>query len=1361
MDNTNTSLFQAIATYIPQHIVQERVLNPRMPLPHGQFRDGTLVFADVSGFTAMSEKLSELGKEGAEELTNVLNSYFTHMLEIAMHYGGNQLKFGGDAMLLLFLGSQHAARAIRCALRMQDAMKKFSKVATSKGNFRLRMSIGMNTGEYFEAVAGSSSGRVHLVFTGREVNRTAQIEGIARAGEVFISPRTLREVENKIEAGQSREGFPEVKRLRARIAKITGPRLSTAVNPPRETLHALTAMVPRWLVERIKANPERPTIGGEHRKVTSMFVNLLGSTELIEQMGKEKVAEVTETVSRYFSMAEETVSKYDGMLVGCDLNAKGDKLLIIFGAPTAHENDEERALLCALEMRQRLAESGLPFQQRFGINAGYVYSGEVGSPWRKEYTVMGDAVNLAARLMGVAEVEQIVVSQPTCSRIADKFALEALEPIRVKGKSQPVAVCLVDSRLSERVLCGQFTETEFIGREIERALVQEISAKALSGQGQLLSVTGPAGIGKTRLVGEVRSAWDEHGCQTYAGACESHGVNIPYLPWVELMTRFFDLQPGDSQDHRREKIEGFVAELCPGLSDWTALLGTLLGVPIPESELLKSLDPKLCHQRLLDAILELFQAQSMRSPSLFILEDLQWSDTASRELLEYLARNIQSYPLIICMVYRPGGQFEAKADGWNNHTCIYLRELSAELSIKMALSITQARTLPNEVGDLVVGRSQGNPLFVEEIVKSLMGSGYLKVDPGTGECRPVKDLREVKVPETVEGVIMARLDQLSADAKNVLKVASVIGRNFEHRLLKQIYPHPIGDLELTQRLNELACLGLITRTPRRTALEHGFIHVLTRDVAYDSLLFAQRRELHHKVGQFFEQSYADRLDEYYELLFYHYGRTKDNRKTLEYSVKSGDKAKRMFANQEAIEYYRSSLALIADLGRSFESLASKVQEDMGDILELTAQYDQALESYEASQKYCRRPRSRSRGQSTTEAVPHLGAFVSTSLSDVDRDKKTAVLHGKRGVVYERKGQYEAALDCLDQGLSILEDAGRERARLCVARAGVLYRKGDNVQALDWCQRGLDIATNVSALDEMAHSYYLLGTINTDMGRIDQAIEYRRQSLSIYERTRDLPGQARVHNNLGVDFYYQGNWERAREHYLKSLEIREKIGDISGTATVSNNLGEVLCDQGRLEEAAESFQRCLKTWERTGYSLGVGLSYSNLGRVRTRQKSYEDALAYLDKGLRIFERVRSQGFLAEIYQRFAEAYLGLGQPKTALEWCERSLAIARDRQMTVVEGVAFRIMGQAYGLSHEWTKAEELLNKSREILETKGVPYQLATTFWELARLYLARKAGHEKDAAAIVVTLKKQATDIYDRLGVQIDADIAAELKSE
>ena len=313
--------------------------------------------------------------------------------------------------------------------------------------------------------------------------------------------------------------------------------------------------------------------------------------------------------------------------------------------------------------------------------------------------------------------------------------------------------------------------------------------------------------------------------------------------------------------------------------------------------------------------------------------------------------------------------------------------------------------------------------------------------------------------------------------------------------------------------------------------------------------------------------------------------------------------------------------------------------------------------------------------------------------------------------------------------------------------------GQHTRAMEWCEKGLEVARKVSSDSETAHGYYLLGTLYTELGNTQEAITFRERSLDIYEKLEDKIGQARVHNNLGVDYYYFGNWEKAKIHYNRSLEIRQQMGDVNGVATVSNNLGEILSDQGYYDEAVSSFQTCLKTWQRIGYSLGVGLANSNLGRAYNRKHDGNIGLGLINKALYIFEEVGSRGFILECNYRLAETFLELEQYQDSLEYCEKALGLARECNMPLIEGAVLRVKSQTLNALGETRDAKDTILKSKAILEEINAPYELACTLWELSVMFAETGDRSNRDFFS-------QAVETFSELGVLRDPFEMARLKT-
>ncbi|MBN1179420.1 MAG: adenylate/guanylate cyclase domain-containing protein, partial [Anaerolineae bacterium] len=453
MTQTRLSILQSIAAYVPQRVVgQALAAETSAAMQQAEHVEAALLFADVSGFTAMSENLARLGKEGAEELTRVLSAYFTAMIDLVHRYGGQVIKFGGDAITCAFacrpasdaLDEAPIFRCVlsacACALTMQERMGAFQAVETRGETFQLRMKIGISAGKVLSLSVGSVDEGLEYVLAGTPLDRMSQAEHHASAGEVVIDGACLESTERTVHdlrlvTGENREGFLLIEGLDRPAHPLEGGSIAWETLSAAEIERAIERLVPYLpptVYERI-VEGQREFVG-EHRRVTSMFVNFAG-------IDYTQDPEAGSKLHRYFTGAQEIVHRYGGRLNRVTTGDKGSLLHIIFGAPVAHEDNEERAVGCALALQQRGAD--LPFitEQRIGIASGYVFAGQVGAEWRREYTTMGDVVNLSARLMQAAALGEVLLDQRTARAATEEFVCHDLEPIKVKGKQEPVAVC--------------------------------------------------------------------------------------------------------------------------------------------------------------------------------------------------------------------------------------------------------------------------------------------------------------------------------------------------------------------------------------------------------------------------------------------------------------------------------------------------------------------------------------------------------------------------------------------------------------------------------------------------------------------------------------------------------------------------------------------------------------------------------------------------------------------------------------------------------------------------------------------------------------------------------------------------------
>ena len=1339
------ALLRTISTYLPRRVVVPLLANPVPGRVRGSFTHGTMMFADISGFTAMSEKLSQLGKEGAEEVTAIVNRFFSALLEVTDHYGGDLLKFGGDALLVYFGGENHALRACLAALQMQDTMSRFSETSTSQGVFHLRMTIGLGTGPLFMAHLGSEGGMEFAVM-GAGLAQMAQAEDRASAGEIFIDTPTNQAIASYAIVDKTRDRFHRLAGLREGSPDPGGVAEHSSITTPAppqgeevlcwiadtvQRIQALGLYLPPGLMDKIKVEPERIAIGGEYRPVTVLFANFYGIDEIIGELGEARSAEITAILNAHFATMRRVIAKYGGVVDKVDTYAVGHRIMALFGAPRAHVDDPERAVRAALEMQEAMtafAELNTScgifcLKQRIGVNTGLVFAGNVGSLTRQEYSVMGDEVNLTARLMAVAADSQVLISQSTARQSSGVFLLHEQEPVRVKGKSLPVhnyeVIGLQERRARER--------RPLIGRDEEWQTMHALADRALAGETQVLTVVGDVGLGKTRLLDEVTAHWtEEHAALGISAACPSFGRHTPYQPWLDLLRALFDFDPADSNRVKLEKIAALLQEVDTGWGDWTPLIGRLLGLDVEETALIRGLDAQTRQRMIFNVVVGLVRRVASEQPLLVAIDDLQWADDTSVELINQVARQVTGRRLLLVLAYRPEESLTPvlQVADLSHHTSLRLKELSDEASLRLLDTLLPTTPqMPRHLKQLILAKARGNPLFIEEVAHSLI-ENYLTLDEATGTYYARTDLEQIEVPDSVNRVIMSRIDRLDESSRNVLRVASVIGQEFQHWLLSAIYPYRRVEGELRERLDELS---------QREVLEgpcpdllYLFRHILTREVAYESLLYADRRQLHRRIGESIETQQAGRLVEYSEVLAYHFGLAEEWERSLTCRLQAGLKAQSVYANEDAIHHFRLALEAAERVPGS-EDRQLVAHEGLSEVLDTLGEYDEAL-----AHIY--------RAQDLVMAVGCSPEETACRLADLCR---------KTAAIYEKKSDYATASNWLHGGLIALEGLDAiEAARIYLLGAGVYRRQGKNEEAIAWCWKSLSTASQIKTREgqqTMARAYYNLGGVYTRQGDLSRAVQFCRESLRGYQQIDDVVGQSQAHINLANAYFEQGNWPWATEHYLKALEIKRKIGDVYYQAMITLNLGGVYLNQGDLDQAAGYYRQSLEMWQELDSTYAIALLHNNMGAVALRRGDPAEALALLKKSLELFRQIGSGDFLPEVYRHMASAYLDQGDLDEALRYARRSLGQAQEQEMRLEEGSTRRVLGQIYLARQKLARAERELQNSLDILEALNSRYEMGKTLFQLTRL---RQAQDER--AQMQESLERAKT-IFEDLGARLD----------
>ncbi|MEO0094461.1 MAG: AAA family ATPase [candidate division WOR-3 bacterium] len=895
------SIANAIASFLPKKLAVAKISDEQHKI--SEKFNSVLLFADISGFTAMSEKLAHLGKEGSEEVNKIINRFFDPLIKIIYKWNGDIYRFGGDAFLAFFpeenIGSAASECAICAAQEILLFVKKHSQTETKVGKFRIKVHIGLAKGQvYFQDLENN------FFLGGKVINNLMSMIDLAGPGEIVVSSKIKNELDNfvfKPKDGAWRFVKPKKKIIEP---KYTSGKMEDKI---KKRVAEIEGYLPEWLLKRIELKPSFDHKDGEHRKIAVVFLHFAG-------INYEKDSHRTEKImARLYKIVSSIVERYDGWINAIDIYKDSERFLVVFGFPFAYEDDEQRAVLFAYEVINHPDLKGLNL--RAGINSGSVFAAPVGNELRREYATLGDTVNLSARLGAKAENRTIVVSEIIFNRTFDLFDYKFVGEKEYKGKKRKIKTykLLKKKQVEKRLLGRWLSESErIVGRDKEIAEIKKFINICSNGKGQILCITGEPGIGKSRLVREVIKLSEKGGLRILKGSCMSYGSAFSYYPWIEILNEFFNILPGDSIENRKTKIRQTIELVDKRLIDWLSVIGEVMGVPFPETALTRYLDAKIKKQRVFDIVFDFIKFISRKKPANVIIEDLHWADTASMELINYIGRNIENMPIFLTLVYRPLKKKEEFMEkNWTSE--LNLKELTKEESVELIKNLLNIKEIPEDLKKIIVEKSQGNPFYIEELVKSLIEQGYVVEEKGAWKFKG--DVKKIQLPDTVEAVILSRIDRLDLQDREVLQTASVLGREFDESLLKGIYSNP---QILKRALRNLERLDLIRLEKGHREARYFFKHILTQEVAYGTLSFARKQELHRQTGIFIETELKDRKEEFLGLLSYHFYAGGDYDKSLLYSVEAGEKAKKVYANEEAIEFFTRAI-------ESYEKLEGEIK----------------------------------------------------------------------------------------------------------------------------------------------------------------------------------------------------------------------------------------------------------------------------------------------------------------------------------------------------------------------------------------------------------------------------------------------------
>lgn len=1164
-----TSSLQLLLPYLPPTLARSLLDRPDVG-PAREVFPAAVLFADVSGFTALTEALSLRGAEGPEELTRLLNAYFGVMIEHVTAAGGEVVKFSGDALTALFLTNSeplsHAARrALHAAEAMQAAMYQFNQIETSVGVIRLSMKIGIGAGTVYAFRVGGFFRRWEYVVAGDPLRQVAEAEHHAHPGDTILSPEAQAVI------------WPT-----ALLAQPYPPlTLPTGERPD------LTAAFGSYIPAAVRGwiNSGLGDWIAVLRAMSVLFVGISG-LEYDQPVALNQV-------QTFLHDVQSAVYRYEGSINKLVVDDKGTVLMVLFGAPPfAHVDDPSRAIRCALDLRSVADKHQL--RMAIGVATGPVFAGPVGSPARREYTAIGDTVNLAARLMGATASGAIRCNTATARSAGHEINFTPLPPISVKGKAEPV------TSFQPTGLRTAFTLDEMlVNRSYERGRISHAVAETAQGRPRILIIIGETGMGKSRLLDSIERKSGNYQMRCLRGDGILIELHVPYRPWIAIFRRMFALDTTLPLPAQQAHVAARVARLSPTLSDRLALLNELLGLRFEPTPAIAAMSTSARFESRTELLIEILRQQATQLPLVLLIDDAQWVDSLSWQLIQAVAQTLSAarLPLLLVLGMRP---FE-KADLPIDITQLRALPEAEELQLKpftpqdtinlVALRLGVATDqLPPAILQPIIERVGGNPFFTEALTLALRDSGLIRIEHETGvpphcELATSIDRIERALPATVQGAVLARIDPLDPENQIILKAAAVLGLHFEVApLLAALADTPsVTAAALQRHLAQAEALDLIVADSPVTAQSYYFCQSMIHDVIYTTLAFQQRRALHRKAAHWYaeQRNAAAPLHTSYVVCAYHWEHAGEFGHALENLARAGDAALAVSALHEARKLFEQALALLNQHTPTDHAAKISLTRRLGMVCWQMGDYRAAKGALHESLTLARLQPDHT---ATSEALCYLGRI------ELDT------------------GAFAAASALLEEALAMTRQAHDEAGEVLALRflGMTALANGNFVQAQDYFTASLQLARMRNDRFAEASTLNSLATVAAFVDDNELAEQLLRESLAINQALGHRWSIAVIEGNLGEIAYRAGRYAEALTHHRASLAISLQIGDRFGIVNTHNNLGETLCTCGDLAAAMNACSEALRGALEIGNGLLMLYSLYGAAKLSLAQDRAETA-----------------------------------------------------------------------------------------------------------------------------------------------------------
>lgn len=1356
-----TGLLDTLATYVPELVVRRLTETPTLPTaPTTYSIPAAVLFADISGFSLLADELAQAGPDGAEALSTILNGVFSELISLITALGGDVVTFAGDALLAVWSATDEDAttairRASQCGLALQALFR--NERLLSREQFAVRMGVGV--GEVQLLHAGGVDGRWVWLVTGDPLLQAARASYDAEPGRVVLSPETWDLVQFQYGGHMYASGNV---RLDAILSYTLPLRLLQPVVLVPEMEATLRAYVPHSVLTRLASGHESWL--GELRRVTVLFVNLSDlhdSTTSVEQ-AHQAIATI-----------QQILYRYEGSVNKVSVDEKGATLVAVLGLPPlAHEDDAVRGVQVALTVH-----TALPLQGRrcsIGITTGRVFCGEVGNEQRREYTILGTVVNLAARLMQAAS-NSILCDTTTYQLAQHRIAFDTLPAITIKGKPDPVAVY----HPRKQVLASLPEQRTLVGRVMEQmtltAAVQALVRSNAGGTGDELApdtpfrsaqeqsmaftprviiVEGEAGMGKSHLVEYVREQSDQVGVRLLTGAGNAIEHTTPYYPWRGIFSRLLDLDPAEDLTTQRQHLFDRLVQ-HPDLLLLAPLLDVVLPLGLTETEQTTRITGAERARIICQVLWQLFVDATTNSPAVLVLEDAHWFDPASWTLAQVMCQ--QPGACLVVLTTRPLNG-TAPPEYLELLALPHTRRLrlapaSLAETIALASQWLGVADVPTSLATLIHEQAQGNPFFSKELTYALRDAGLITItDSGCHVASEAELIQALRLSSTVQSVITIRLDRLIWSQQLTLKVASVIGQVFAVRTLQAIHPLQPDEAALAADLAVLEELELIqydATAPERT---YRFRQIITQEVVYNLMAFAQRRQVHRAVAEWYERNYPDRLNDLAPILGRHFAQADDMR-ALQYYIRAGDVAMNVYTYQEAVAYYDRALDFIGRNPpdpRIQNQTAPSIKYlflQRGRALELHSQLEDALDNYHSMEDLAHQRGDRGLEMAALMARARLYSLPAAATYDPPRAQELL----EKALTFARK----------------LLDRQAEAKILWNLMLTATMNQGDPQQAEVYGEQSLVLARELNLREQLAYTLNDLSMAYRTNGKLVRSLEVLEEARLLWHELGNVPMQTDNLARLSLGYFLGGDYDRAIHFSNKAFRIAQSTGNILGQGNSRFIVGLAYLERGLPGPALNTMEDAVALAEQTGNLIiqvgtraDLGWVYGTLGAVEHGLMLAHLALARADVqipalrpwALAVMARLHIrmgdlQAAEAALQEDYRDLMTGgntlLAPMLTALATGELALArgdyaravLVLDDLLAYLERTgmeAFQIQvrylkSQALLALNQEQAAYDLLQAARAAAETRGAGFSLWMILFALCQLETRRGDCHEAE----------------------------------